>query len=94
MFIDVLNHPAFDKFDVSSLYTGRRVHFHRYHRHHHHHHHHHHHRHVNFFVISNENLGLNHPVSFVSGVMAGSPCPIEVMKQVMTKLHMPQVTVS
>ena len=28
------------------------------------------------------------------GVMAGSPCPIEVMKQVRTKLHMPQVTVS
>ena len=28
------------------------------------------------------------------GIMAGSPCPIEVMKQVMTKLHMPQVTVS
>lgn len=32
--------------------------------------------------------------SLLSGVMAGSPCPIEVMKQVMTKLHMPQVTVS
>ena len=29
-----------------------------------------------------------------SGVMAGSPCPIEVMKQVITKLHMPQVTVN
>ena len=26
--------------------------------------------------------------------MAGSPCPIEVMKQVLTKLHMPQVTVN
>ena len=26
--------------------------------------------------------------------MAGSPCPIEVMKQVITKLHMPQVTVN
>ncbi|XP_020629278.1 acyl-CoA synthetase family member 2, mitochondrial-like [Orbicella faveolata] len=48
MFIDVLNHPALDKFDCSSLYTG---------------------------------------------VMAGSPCPIEVMKQIMTKLHMPQVTI-
>ena len=30
----------------------------------------------------------------LSGVMAGSPCPIEVMKQVLTKLHMPQVTVN
>ncbi|XP_020629867.1 acyl-CoA synthetase family member 2, mitochondrial-like isoform X3 [Orbicella faveolata] len=48
MFIDVLNHPALDKFDVSSLHTG---------------------------------------------IMGGSPCPIEVMKQVMTKLHMPQVTI-
>lgn len=48
MFIDVLNHPAFEKFDVSSLNTG---------------------------------------------IMAGSPCPIEVMKQVLTKLHMPQVTI-
>ncbi|CAH3125311.1 unnamed protein product, partial [Pocillopora meandrina] len=47
MFIDVLNHPMLEKFDVSSLRTG---------------------------------------------VMAGSPCPIEVMKQVITKLHMPQVT--
>ena len=26
--------------------------------------------------------------------MGGSPCPIEIMKQVLTKLHMPQVTVS
>ena len=32
--------------------------------------------------------------SLLSGIMAGSPCPIEVMKQVMTKLHMPRVTVS
>ncbi|XP_029195189.2 medium-chain acyl-CoA ligase ACSF2, mitochondrial-like isoform X2 [Acropora millepora] len=48
MFIDILNHPAFKKFDISSLYTG---------------------------------------------IMAGSPCPIEVMKQVITKLHMPQVTI-
>lgn len=48
MFIDVLNHPMLEKFDVSSLRTG---------------------------------------------VMAGSPCPIEVMKQVITKLHMPQVTI-
>ena len=32
--------------------------------------------------------------SLLSGIMGGSPCPIEVMKQVMTKLHMPQVTVN
>ena len=24
MFIDILNHPAFKKFDISSLYTGKR----------------------------------------------------------------------
>ena len=30
---------------------------------------------------------------FSTGIMGGSPCPIEVMKQVITKLHMPQVTV-
>ncbi|XP_068720322.1 medium-chain acyl-CoA ligase ACSF2, mitochondrial-like [Montipora capricornis] len=48
MFIDILNHPALNEFDITSLYTG---------------------------------------------VMAGSPCPIEVMKQIITKLHMPQVTI-
>ena len=32
-------------------------------------------------------------IFFPSGIMGGSPCPIEVMKQVITKLHMPQVTV-
>jgi len=32
--------------------------------------------------------------SFSSGIMGGSPCPVEVMKQVITKLNMPQVTVS
>ena len=28
------------------------------------------------------------------GVMAGSPCPIEVMRQVIDKMHMPHITVS
>lgn len=48
MFIDMLNHPDFHKFDLSSLYTG---------------------------------------------IMAGSPCPVETMKQVIAKMHMDQVTV-
>ncbi|KAK3100350.1 hypothetical protein FSP39_018563 [Pinctada imbricata] len=48
MFIDMLNHPKFDSFDFSSLYTG---------------------------------------------VMAGSPCPVETMRQVNHKMNMPQVTV-
>jgi fatty-acyl-CoA synthase len=28
-----------------------------------------------------------------TGIMAGSPCPIEVMKKVQSKMHMPQVTI-
>jgi fatty-acyl-CoA synthase len=28
-----------------------------------------------------------------TGIMAGSPCPVEVMKQVQTRLHMPEVTI-
>lgn len=48
MFIDMLNHPEFDKFDLSTLYTG---------------------------------------------IMAGSPCPIEAMKQVIAKMHMDEITV-
>ena len=29
-----------------------------------------------------------------TGIMAGSPCPIEVMKQVIDKMHMPEVTIA
>ncbi len=43
---------------------------------------------------------LNHPrfdefdlSSLRTGVMAGSSCPIEVMKQVQSKMHMPEVTI-
>lgn len=49
MFIAVLEHPDFQKFDVSSVRTG---------------------------------------------IMAGSPCPIEVMKRVIDQLHMPEVTIA
>ncbi|XP_069130601.1 medium-chain acyl-CoA ligase ACSF2, mitochondrial-like isoform X2 [Argopecten irradians] len=49
MFIDMLNHPDFDQYDLTSLSTG---------------------------------------------IMAGSPCPVEVMLQVNEKMHMPQVTVA
>jgi fatty-acyl-CoA synthase len=31
--------------------------------------------------------------SLRTGVMAGSPCPIEVMKQVVSRMHMPEVTI-
>ena len=49
MFIAVLEHPGFDRFDVSSLRTG---------------------------------------------CMAGAPCPVEVMKAVIGRLHMPEVTIA
>jgi fatty-acyl-CoA synthase len=44
---------------------------------------------------------LDHPAfasfdltSLRTGIMAGSPCPIETMKQVMTDMHMPEITIS
>jgi len=49
MFVALLNHPEFARYDVSSLRTG---------------------------------------------IMAGSPCPIEVMRQVMERLHMPEITIA
>jgi fatty-acyl-CoA synthase len=49
MFIAVLDHPDFSRFDLSSLRTG---------------------------------------------IMAGSPCPTEVMKRVVEKLHMREVTIA
>jgi fatty-acyl-CoA synthase len=49
MFIAVLDHPDFDKYDLSSLRTG---------------------------------------------IMAGSPCPTEVMKRVVEKMHMSEVTIA
>jgi len=29
-----------------------------------------------------------------TGIMAGAPCPIEVMKRVLTEMHMPEVTIA
>jgi fatty-acyl-CoA synthase len=49
MFIAILGHPEFSRFDLSSLRTG---------------------------------------------CMAGSPCPIEVMRQVIDRMHMPKVTIA
>ncbi len=49
MFISMLKHQDFDKYDFSSLRTG---------------------------------------------IMSGSPCPIEVMKQVNDRMHMPEVTIA
>jgi fatty-acyl-CoA synthase len=49
MFIAVLDHPEFDKYDLSTLRTG---------------------------------------------IMAGSPCPVEVMKRVAERMHMREVTIA
>ena len=49
MFIAVLNHPEFDRFDLSSLRTG---------------------------------------------IMAGSPCPIATMREVIERMHMHEVTIA
>ena len=49
MFIGEMNHPEFDRFDLSSLRTG---------------------------------------------IMAGSPCPIEVMRQVVDRMHMREITIA
>ncbi len=49
MFIAELDHPDFEKYDLSSLRTG---------------------------------------------IMAGSPCPVEVMKQVVSRMHMDEVTIA
>ena len=32
--------------------------------------------------------------SLRTGIMAGSPCPIEVMRQVMERMHLPQITIA
>ena len=32
-------------------------------------------------------------MSLRTGIMAGSPCPVEVMKQVQSRMHMPEVTI-
>ena len=43
---------------------------------------------------------LNHPEfathdfsSLRTGIMAGAPCPVEVMKSVLTKMHVPEITI-
>ena len=44
---------------------------------------------------------LNHPLfdtfdlgSLRTGIMAGTPCPIEVMRKVVDKMHLPQITIA
>jgi fatty-acyl-CoA synthase len=43
--------------------------------------------------LDNPNFGKYNYSTLRTGIMAGSPCPIETMKQVVSKMHMGQVTV-
>jgi fatty-acyl-CoA synthase len=45
------------------------------------------------FISVLEKLRDEDVSSLRTGVMAGSPCPVEVMKQVRDRLHMPEVTI-
>jgi fatty-acyl-CoA synthase len=45
------------------------------------------------FIGVLEKLSHEDVSSLRTGVMAGSPCPVEVMKQVRSRLHMPEVTI-
>jgi fatty-acyl-CoA synthase len=43
--------------------------------------------------IEHENFGKTDFSSLRTGIMAGSPCPIEVMKKVQRDMHMPEITI-
>jgi fatty-acyl-CoA synthase len=45
-------------------------------------------------MLGHERFGEFDLSSLRTGIMAGSPCPIEVMKQVIERMHMPQVTIA
>jgi fatty-acyl-CoA synthase len=45
-------------------------------------------------MLGHERFGAFDLTSLRTGIMAGSPCPIEVMKQVIDRMHMPQVTIA
>ncbi|HEX3363521.1 AMP-binding protein [Phenylobacterium sp.] len=45
-------------------------------------------------MLGCERFGEFDLTSLRTGIMAGSPCPIEVMKQVIERMHMPQVTIA
>jgi fatty-acyl-CoA synthase len=45
------------------------------------------------FIAMLDVLGDRDVSSLRTGVMAGAPCPVEVMKAVQTRLHMPEVTI-
>ncbi len=45
-------------------------------------------------ILGPEKFGRFDLSTLRTGIMAGSPCPIEVMKQVIDRMHMPEVTIA
>jgi len=45
-------------------------------------------------ILSHPDASVYNVSSLRTGIMAGSVCPVEVVKGVMTKLHMPEVTIA
>ncbi len=45
-------------------------------------------------LLGHERFGHFDLSTLRTGIMAGSPCPIEVMRQVIDRMHMPQVTIA
>jgi len=45
-------------------------------------------------ILGHEKFGHFDLSTLRTGIMAGSPCPIEVMKQVIDRMHMPEVTIA
>jgi fatty-acyl-CoA synthase len=45
-------------------------------------------------MLGHERFGHFDLSTLRTGIMAGSPCPIEVMRQVIDRMHMPQVTIA
>ncbi len=46
-----------------------------------------------FIAVLGEDIGRYEVASLRTGIMAGSPCPVEVMRRVVHDLHMPEVTI-
>lgn len=45
-------------------------------------------------MLTHEQFGRSDLTSLRTGIMAGSPCPIEVMRQVVERMHLPEITIA
>lgn len=45
-------------------------------------------------MLENENFATTDFSSMRTGIMAGSPCPVKVMKEVVEKMHMPEICIT